>query len=424
MKFIDQAAVRVIAGDGGTGRISFRKEKFVDRGGPDGGDGGDGGNIVFVASRNQNTLMDFRYHTELNAQPGEAGDKVRRHGKRGEDLRVAVPVGTVVSVDGTVIADFTEDGQEAIIAKGGRGGFGNAHFVSSRRQAPKFSEPGGEGEVKDLELELKLIADVGLVGLPNAGKSTLLSVISNARPKIADYPFTTLTPNLGVVDVEGHGGLLMADIPGIIEGAADGKGLGDEFLRHVERTAVLLHLIDASSDDIVRDYATIQAELKLYRINLADKPQLVALTKIDMVSPEEIKNAVKLLEKKLPNRVKLLQISSVAHKGLRELLFTLSDIVEKSRAAAELIEEDEQTGLPVLTLDGADEHWTVEGGDGEFWVKGGIADKFSARTDFDNEESLQRLRSIFQKQGIMHELSRRHARRGAVVHTLSGDFEL
>lgn len=239
MHFIDKASVTILAGDGGNGRLSFRREKFVDRGGPDGGDGGDGGSVVFVASRNQNTLAAFRYEKELHAKPGEAGSSRRKHGRSADDLRVAVPVGTVVVDEaGQLLADLAVDGQEAVLAKGGKGGFGNAHFVSSTRQAPRIVEKGEKGEQKYLQLELKMIADVGLVGLPNAGKSTLLSVISNARPEIADYPFTTLVPNLGVVDVEGGQGLLFADIPGLIEGAAEGKGLGDEFLRHVERTAV------------------------------------------------------------------------------------------------------------------------------------------------------------------------------------------
>jgi GTP-binding protein len=271
MKFIDHVTVQVHAGDGGNGRTSFRHEKYVDKGGPDGGDGGNGGDVIFAASRNQNSLVEFRYHKELTAEAGGAGDKVRRHGKNGKDLRVEVPVGTLVTTaDGHTLADLTEDGQQAVVAQGGRGGFGNAHFLSSVRQAPTFAEKGEAGGQLELTLELKLIADVGLVGLPNAGKSTLLSVISNARPEIADYPFTTLTPNLGVVDIGRESSLLFADIPGLIEGAAQGKGLGDEFLRHVERTAVLLHLIDVSSDDIVADYKTIQNELETYRSNLAN----------------------------------------------------------------------------------------------------------------------------------------------------------
>lgn len=425
MKFVDQATVRVCAGNGGAGKISFRQEKFVDRGGPDGGDGGDGGNVVFVASRNENTLVSFRFHRELTAQPGEAGGKTRKHGRRGKDLLVKVPVGTVVYENETEIADLTEDGQEAIIAAGGRGGFGNAHFISSVRQAPKFSEPGGEGEVKDLQLELKLIADVGLVGLPNAGKSTFLSVVSNARPKIADYPFTTLTPNLGVVDIPGAESVLIADIPGLIEGAAEGKGLGDEFLRHVERTVVLLHLIDIGSNDIVRDYQVIENEVKSYSDNLASKVKIVVLTKADTVLPEQVALVEKTLKKALPKNTKLFVISAQAHQGTKELLYALSELVrsERARAAAEIAAEQPDDGIPVLTLEDS-EKWEISGADNVYTISGGVADTFSRRTDFENEESVQRLRSILKKHGILHDLARRGARAGDQIHLASGSFEL
>src|SRR6201996_2861036 len=310
MKFIDHVVIQALAGDGGDGRTSFRHEKYVDKGGPDGGDGGNGGDVIMQASRNQNTLVSFRYHRELVAEAGGDGDKVRRHGRSGKDLYVEVPVGTIVTnAEGLTLADLTEDGQEAIVAHGCRGGFGNAHFISSARQAPKFAEKGEAGEEQELTLELKLIADVGLVGLPNAGKSTLLSVISNARAEIADYPFTTLTPNLGVVDIDRETSLLFADIPGLIEGAAEGKGLGDEFLRHVERTAVLLHLVDVTSDDVVADYTTIQNELETYRSNLAKKEQIVVFSKIDLLLPEELAMKRAAMEKVLPKGTELFAIS-------------------------------------------------------------------------------------------------------------------
>lgn len=423
MKFIDQATVTVKAGDGGVGKISFRHEKFIDRGGPDGGDGGDGGNVVFEASRNQNTLVSFRFHKELAAEPGEPGGKTRKAGRRGKDLIVAVPVGTLITEDGVVLADLTADGQKAIIAAGGRGGFGNAHFVSSVRQAPKFSEPGGIGDLKELQLELKLIADVGLVGLPNAGKSTFLSVVSNARPKVADYPFTTLTPNLGVVDAKDHRSLLIADIPGLIEGAAEGKGLGDEFLRHVERTAILLHLVDATSETIAQDYQTIQKELAEYKVNLADKPQIVALTKIDALLPEQVAEAEAILKKVVPKGTKLVAISSQAHRGVKELLYLLSSAVEAARAVVEK-EEVIEDSLPVLSLGTSDDWEITVDDDNTFTVSGGIADSFSARTDFDNEESVQRLRSILTKHGVIHELIRSGATAGMTIHLRSGSFEL
>ncbi len=426
MKFIDTAAVRVKAGDGGNGRVSFRHEKFVDRGGPDGGDGGKGGDIIFVASRNRNTLMDFRYHKELTAERGGDGSKTRKHGKNGADLRVAVPVGTVVYCDEVAIVDLAEDGQEAVIAAGGRGGFGNAHFISSVRQAPKFAEPGGEGEAKELRLELKLIADVGLVGLPNAGKSTFLSVVSNARPEIADYPFTTLTPNLGVAEVPGAGSVLIADIPGLIEGAAEGKGLGDEFLRHVERTAVLLHLVDVTSDTIVQDYQTIENEVKHYSVDLASRAKIVVLTKTDASLPEFFTDAEKALRKVTPKTVPIFAISSQSHNGVKQLMYEIIKTVHTERAkAAELAAEVDQAseGLPVLTLK-SEEPWSVEKTPDGFTVSGHKIEKFATRTDFSNEESLARLRDIMRKMGITHKLARMGAKAGNTVSIGKGTFEL
>jgi GTP-binding protein len=249
--FVDTAKVFVQAGRGGDGAVSFRREIYIDKGGPDGGNGGKGGDVIFVASEGLNTLLNFRYKPELKGEPGQSGAKRDRYGKAGAANYVKVPVGTIVRRDGEVIADFTHDGQEVVVARGGDGGFGNAHFKSSVRQAPRVAEKGEPGDAFEAELELKLLADVGLVGFPNAGKSTFLSVVSNAQPEIADYAFTTLTPNLGVADID-DGSLLIADIPGLIEGASEGKGLGDAFLRHVERTAVILHLVDAYSEDIAK----------------------------------------------------------------------------------------------------------------------------------------------------------------------------
>jgi GTP-binding protein len=422
VKFIDTAEVRVVAGDGGNGRTSFRKEKFVDRGGPDGGDGGKGGDIVFVASRNQNTLMDFRYHRELTAERGGDGGKTRKHGRGGKDLRVAVPVGTVVSEDSRELVDLSQDGQEAVIAAGGRGGYGNAHFVSSVRQAPKFAEPGGEGEVRNLRLELKLIADVGLVGLPNAGKSTLLSVVSNARPEIADYPFTTLTPNLGVADLPGAGSMLIADIPGLIEGAAEGKGLGDEFLRHVERTAVLLHLVDATSNDIVTDYKTIENEVKAYSVDLSSRTKIVVLTKVDLSLPELVIEAEKALAKATPKGTQIFAISSQAHQGTKELLYATLKRVQEERAKTAAAVKESEDALPVLRLTTTDK-WTVEKTENGYKAFGGRIDKFAARTDFTNEESVRRFRDILKKMGVLHALSRKGAKPGDMVRFITGETE-
>lgn len=424
MKFIDVATVQVRAGDGGNGRTSFRKEKFVDRGGPDGGDGGDGGSVIFTASRNHNTLVSFRYQKELTAKPGGNGGKTRMHGRNGASLTVSVPVGTVVFDGDAVVVDLVTDGQTAVVARGGRGGFGNAHFVSSVRQAPKFAEPGEPGESRELRLELKLIADVGLVGLPNAGKSTFLSVVSNARPEIADYPFTTLTPNLGVADISETDSLLIADIPGLIEGAAEGKGLGDEFLRHVERTAVLLHLLDASSEDVVRDYHIIQNELKSYAVNLASRAKIVVLTKIDACLPEQITVAQQQLKKIIPPRTELYAISSQSHQGVCELLFATLKLVQAERKKQADTTKDVTQGLPVLKL--ADETgWTIAENEGVFTVSGSVIDKFVVRTDFGNQESINRLRDIMRRHGIMHDLVRHGATPGAtIVFTNAKKLEL
>ncbi len=422
MKFIDHVTISAKAGDGGNGRMSFRHEKYVDKGGPDGGDGGHGGDVVFAASRNQNTLVSFRYHRELAAENGGSGDKVRRHGRNGKDLRVEVPVGTIVTnAEGLTLCDLVEDGQEAVVAQGGRGGFGNAHFLSSTRQAPKFAEKGEAGEETELTLELKLIADVGLVGLPNAGKSTLLSVIINARPEIADYPFTTLTPNLGVVDVTREDSLLFADIPGLIEGTAEGKGLGDEFLRHVERTAVLLHLVDVTSEDIVTDYQTIQNELQTYRQNLAQKYQIVVLSKIDLILPEELAIKRAAMEKVLPKDTQLFAISSQAHENLQPMLFAVRNavVIERQRHADEAPEEK---AVPVLRLKDQSS-WRVSREGDIFMVSGSKIERFAVRTDYENEEALRRLRVIMRKQGIEHELRRQGIKRGSTIRIAGGSFE-
>lgn len=412
--FIDKATVIVQAGDGGNGIVSFRQEKFIDRGGPDGGDGGNGGDVIFLATRNENTLANFRYQKELKADPGKAGGKRKKHGRSGEDLIVRVPVGTTVTDDkGNVVADLAEDGQQAVVAKGGKGGFGNAHFISSRRQAPRIAEKGEPGEILQGQLELKMIADVGLVGLPNAGKSTLLSIISNARPEIADYPFTTLIPNLGVVDVDGEASILFADIPGLIEGAAEGKGLGDEFLRHVERTAVLLHLIDAYQENVLEAYTTIQNELAAYKIDLSAKPQIVALTKIEGLDEDIIQDQLKALAKAVPDGTPLMTISAQSKKGIIELLRAVRSIVETERA--KVVEEEPEDSLPVLSLTSDENAWTVTKENDELVVRGTKIERFASRTDFESEEGVQRLRDIMRKNGILHELVRQGIEPGNTI---------
>jgi len=413
--FVDKVQIRVSAGDGGDGAVSFRHEKFVDKGGPDGGDGGDGGNIILVASNSEDSLTTFRFQKHLEAEPGKPGFKTRKHGRGGKDLLVAVPVGTVVSsIEGEALADLTTDKQQVIIARGGKGGFGNAHFVSSTRQAPRVAEKGEQGDELELSLELKMIADVGLVGLPNAGKSTLLSVISNARPEIANYPFTTLKPNLGVVDMDKKNSLLFADIPGLIEGASQGKGLGDEFLRHVERTLVLVHMIDAYQEDIATAYKTIQGELEAYKLDLSKRPQLVVINKVEGLDDELIKALMDELRPALPKRTQLFAISALSKSGLKELLFAIQKEVVKARKAQAKTVAEENSGLPVLTLDTKDS-WKVVKADSGYIVSGRKIERFAQRTDFADFHATQRLRDIIKKMGIGYELRRQGIKAGDKV---------
>ncbi|HSX17329.1 MAG TPA: GTPase ObgE [Patescibacteria group bacterium] len=424
MNFIDKATILVKAGDGGNGAVSFRHEKFIDKGGPDGGDGGNGGSVILAASRNQNTLANFRFQKELAAEPGQTGGKRRMHGKNGKDLIVNVPVGTVATDEnGVILADLPEDGAQMVIAKGGKGGFGNAHFVSSVRQAPRVAEKGEPGEQPTVQLELKMIADVGLVGLPNAGKSTLLSVISNARPEIADYPFTTLVPNLGVVDIDKEVSLLFADIPGLIEGAAEGKGLGDEFLRHVERTAVLVHLIDAYQEDVVTAYNTIQNELKAYKIDLSGRPQVVALTKIEGLDGDIVKDQLAKLKKIVPKESALTAISAPTKQGIPELLRTVRKLVETERSHERTAEATvDAPTVPVLTLEDQDDAWEVIKEEDAYVVHGTKIERFAVRTDFNNPAGVERLRAIMRKHGITHELVRQGINPGDSVRIGRGEF--
>lgn len=347
--FVDTAKVYIKAGKGGNGAISFRHEIYIPKGGPDGGDGGKGGDVVFVASKDCDTLIDFRFQPKLIAQDGKAGSGQKSSGKSGKDLEVEVPVGTVVKRDGEIIADLTFDGDRQIVAHGGDGGYGNWHFRSSTRQTPKIAELGNPGEAFDAELELKLLADVGLVGFPNAGKSTFLSVVSNATPEIADYPFTTITPNLGVAKVDNHS-ILIADIPGLIEGASDGKGLGDRFLRHVERTKALLHLIDVYSEDAGKSYKDIRAELEKYSAELAARPEIVALTKCEGLDEDIIKMQMQAILDQNPE-AKVFAISSSAHQGLTEILRELWQIIDANKVEETPAETEEESDIPVITLE-------------------------------------------------------------------------
>lgn len=424
--FVDTAKVFIQAGKGGNGAVSFRREIYVDKGGPDGGDGGKGGDVVFLATENLNTLIDFRYKPELKAESGVDGSKANRRGRSGQDLIVKVPVGTLVKRDGVVIADLTHDGQRAVVAMGGDGGFGNAHFKSSVRQTPRIAEKGEPGDTFEAELELKLLADVGLVGFPNAGKSTFLSVVSNARPEIADYAFTTLTPNLGVADID-DGSLLIADIPGLIEGASEGKGLGDAFLRHVERTAVLLHLIDSYSNDAAADYLTIRRELENYSPTLVTRPEVVALTKAEGLDDDIIDMQRQAIAKVAP-AAKIYAISSAAHKGLTDVLRALRSEVQQARAAEDAIKEADElpSDVPVISLNEQQiaNAWTVEYDEEDevFIVRGDKIEKFARRTNFDGYENVNRLRDIMKKLGISHELSRQGAVGDSVIRIGDDEF--
>ncbi len=332
MKFIDEVTITVVAGKGGNGCVSFRREKYVPRGGPDGGGGGEGGSVVVEASQRKHSLLDFRYRNLFRAEPGRNGAGQNRQGRSGEDLVVEVPVGTMAKdpLTGEILSDLTEAGQRWIAAKGGRGGKGNAHFVSSTHRTPRFAQEGEPGEERSLKLELKLIADVGLVGLPNAGKSTLVSAVSAARPKIADYPFTTLTPNLGVVQYDDAPPFVMADVPGLIEGAHEGAGLGVRFLKHIERTRLLVHVIDLSRvhpDNPLEPFKQIEHELESYSEELRKKPRIIVLNKTDLV--ENAKDLAKIEKNYRELGLPVLLISSLKREGLRELVRLLTKSLSK-----------------------------------------------------------------------------------------------
>ena len=434
--FVDTAKVKLEAGKGGDGAVSFRREIYIPKGGPDGGDGGKGGSIIFRADKDTNTLLDFRYNPELKAEPGKNGSGQRAAGRSGKDLIVEVPIGTVVWKLGdgtrgprTLIADLTSDGQEAVIAKGGDGGFGNAHFKSSVRQTPRIAEVGEPGEAFEAELELKLLADVGLVGLPNAGKSTFLSVVTNAKPEIADYPFTTITPNLGVATID-NTDLLIADIPGLIEGASEGKGLGHAFLRHVDRTAVLLHLVDVYNDDAGAAYRTIRTELEKYS-DLKNRPEIVALTKTEGLDQEIIDLQMAAILHENPDAV-VYAISATAHQGLDDLLRALKAAIgtgvgsEAEHAGGGEADRTRAGSLPTITLppSALKDTWAVTEQDGKFIVTGEKIEKFARRTDLNNYASLNRLRDIMKKLGIRAELTSRGAQPDSIISIAGKEFTL
>jgi GTP-binding protein len=416
--FLDEAQIYVKGGDGGAGAMHFRREKYVPLGGPDGGDGGNGGSVTLRADRGLNTLFPFKRRRRFVAESGQIGGPARMHGRNGKDLVVDVPVGTVVrDGDGALVGDLVEHGQTIAVAKGGKGGLGNVHFKSSTNQAPGFAEKGEPGQECWLDLELKLIADVGLVGSPNAGKSTLLSVISAARPKIADYPFTTLVPNLGVVEV-GDYTFVVADIPGLIEGAHEGVGLGHEFLRHVDRTLVLLHLVDGSQPDPVADFEQIQEELVQYDRGLAEKPRIVVVTKVDV--PEVREQWPELRRAFDDVGYESFAISALTREGIDQLMGRTAELVRQG--AAERLVSPEPEALEVVTIKRPAEYFEVERKRATFYVRGEAVERLAVMTDIESDEAMYRLQRRLRQMGVFSALMKAGVHEGSKVRI--GDVEL
>ncbi len=423
MQFIDRTRISVKAGDGGHGKSAFRHEKFVPKGGPSGGDGGRGADVIFVVDQNMNTLLDFRYHRKFKGENGENGDIKNQYGHNAPPCIVKVPPGTIVRDEktGELLADLTEVGQEAVIAKGGRGGRGNAKFKNSANRAPTFAEFGEPGESRDLVLELKLLADVGLVGYPSVGKSSLVSVVSAARPEIADYHFTTITPVLGVVQTDYEKSFVMADIPGLIEGAADGVGLGHDFLRHVERTKLILHLVDAAGSegrDPVEDYHKINVELKKYSEKIARRTQILVANKMDLPGAEEqLPRLQKLAEEE---GMKLFPISAVTHAGVDDLISYVGQWLDNY---VEEPEADEENKVYHTEEEDPDKVTISRNDAGDFIVSGKALEKLVAMTNFGNDEAVRRFQYIWRLKNIDERLRQMGIKEGMTVHIGEMEFE-
>ena len=423
--FADRAKVIIKSGKGGNGHISFRREKYVPNGGPDGGDGGKGGDIVFIVDEGMNTLSDYRYKRKFAAQNGEEGRKKNCHGRDGNDLILKVPEGTVIkdALSGKVIADMSGENKRQIILRGGKGGIGNQHFATATMQAPKYAKPGQEGIEIEVLLELKLIADVGLIGFPNVGKSTLLSRVTNAQPKIANYHFTTLSPNLGVVDLDGGKGFVLADIPGIIEGASKGVGLGHEFLRHIERTKVMIHMVDAASTegrDPVADIYAINQELKDYNPVLLEKPQVIAANKTDAIYGDETEALKKLEAEFGKDGTKIFPISAVSGKGLKELLYYVNDLLNNMDDEPVVYEQEYDPGLSLRE----EESYTItRDDDAAFVVEGPKIDKMLGYTNIDSEKGFLFFQKFLREQGILQELEERGIKDGDTVRMYGHEFD-
>lgn len=418
--FTDYVKIYAKAGNGGNGAISFRREKYVAAGGTDGGDGGKGGDIYFEVDQNSNTLLEFRYKKKFKAENGSNGEGSNKYGKSGEDLTIKVPIGTIVKDAETnhVLADLSHEGQKELVLKGGRGGKGNSHFATATRQAPRFSQDGENGEEKELILELKLLADVGLIGFPNVGKSTFLSRTTSATPKIADYHFTTLEPNLGVVKTEYGDSFVIADIPGIIEGASEGVGLGLQFLRHIERTRLLLHVIDVSGSEgrnPVDDFEKINSELKKYSKKLSERTQIIVANKSDIIQDEEKFEELSKLAQK--HNIKIFKISAVTGEGISELIKYVSDLL-KILPKEELLEYEDKK---IYKLENKDDY-TIRKEEGMFVIEGEPVERIMRRVNIDDNESLYYLQKNLDELGVHEKLKKMGIKEGDIVKI--ADYEL
>lgn len=420
--FTDYAKIIIKSGNGGDGAITFRREKYVAAGGPDGGDGGRGGSVYFRVDPNANTLIDFRYSKKFKAQNGENGSGGNKYGRSGEDLYIDVPLGTIIkdAETGKVVADLSKENQVELVLNGGRGGKGNSHFATATRQVPRFAQAGEDGEEKEVILELKLLADVGLLGFPNVGKSTFLSVVTDAKPKIANYHFTTIEPNLGVVKTKNGDSFVIADIPGIIEGASEGTGLGIQFLRHVERTRLLLHVIDVSGVEgrnPVEDFYTINEELKKYSEKLSTRKQIIVANKMDIMQDDKGLKELEALAKK--ENLELYKISGVTGEGVTELLNRVSEVL-KTLPKEELVEAEDRV---VYTLEDDKNDFTVRREDDMFILEGKAINRLMGRINIDDNESMYYFQKNLKSLGIEDELKRQGIKEGDLVKVLNWTFE-
>lgn len=423
--FADRAKIFIKSGKGGDGHVSFRRELYVPCGGPDGGDGGDGGDIIFEVDDGLNTLSDFRQVRKYAAQDGEQGGKKRCHGKNGGDLIVKVPEGTVIKdfESGKVIADMSGENRREVILKGGRGGQGNMHYATPTMQAPKYAQPGQSGQELWVQLELKVIADVGLVGFPNVGKSTLLSRVSNARPKIANYHFTTLNPHLGVVDIDGGKGFVMADIPGLIEGASEGIGLGHDFLRHIERTRVLVHVVDAASTegrDPLEDIRAINKELEAYNPDLMKRPQIIAANKTDVIYAEDEDLVAKLKAEFEPKGIKVYPISAVSGQGVKELLYAVYDLLQTVDSTPVIFEKEFD---PSMMIDETLPYTVERNEEGIYVVEGPRIEKMLGYTNLESEKGFLFFQKFLKGNGILEELEKAGIEEGDTVRMYGLEFD-